>query len=86
MAIADVQITDAVGLHARPAAQFVKLASTFDAQVTVTNHDRTADAKSLLQVLQLEAGKGCRVTIEATGAEADAAVAALSALLAGSHA
>ena len=86
MARQDITITDDVGLHARPAARFVKLANGFSASITVTNGDRSADAKSLLQVLQLEAGKGTTVTIEADGDDADAAVEALTAQLLGAPA
>lgn len=75
-------ITDEVGLHARPAALFVRAAAGFEATVTVARDDRTADAKSLLEVLQLEAGKGAVVTVTAEGPDADAALAALREVLA----
>ena len=86
MARTELDITDPVGLHARPAAKFVKLAGTFAADVTVHHGDRSADAASLLQVLQLEAGSGAHVTIEATGDDAEEAVAALAELLTGADA
>lgn len=70
-------IDDEVGLHARPAAVFVRTAAGFSADITVTRDDRTADAKSLLEVLQLEAGKGAVITVTAEGDDADAAIAAL---------
>jgi PTS hybrid protein len=66
------------GLHARPAADLVKLASTFDARVTVNG----VDAKSLLGILSLGLAAGSDVTIEATGADARAAVDGLRALVA----
>ncbi|MEY2848886.1 MAG: hypothetical protein RI885_1551 [Actinomycetota bacterium] len=65
------------GLHARPAADFVKLASTFDAVVSVNG----VDAKSLLRIMSLGLGAGSTVTIRATGAEASDAVGALVALV-----
>ena len=74
-------IEDEVGLHARPAAIFVRTAAGFAADITVTRDDRTADAKSLLEVLQLEAGKGSVVTVTAEGDDADAAVEALRGVL-----
>lgn len=77
----DITITDEVGLHARPAAKFVKTAMRFDADIAVSNGDKRADAKSLVQVLQLEAGKGSTVTIEADGGDADEALDALGSLL-----
>lgn len=83
MASRDITITDEVGLHARPAARFVKLANSFDADITVQRGERSANAKSLVEILQLEAGKGATVTIEADGDDADAALDALEAQLAG---
>lgn len=74
-------IEDEVGLHARPAAIFVRTAAGFAADITVTRDDRTADAKSLLEVLQLEAGKGSAITVTAEGDDADAAVEALRGVL-----
>ncbi|TXN31839.1 dihydroxyacetone kinase phosphoryl donor subunit DhaM [Lacisediminihabitans profunda] len=65
------------GLHARPAAEFVKLASTFDARVTVNG----VDAKSLLRIMSLGLAMGSEVTIEATGTDARKAVDGLNALV-----
>lgn len=61
------------GLHARPAAGFVTLASTFDATVTVNE----VDARSLLRIMSLGLGAGSAVTIKATGPAATEAVQAL---------
>lgn len=83
MASTEIEIRDEVGLHARPAARFVQLAGSFAATVTVTKGERTADARSLLEILQLEAGRGSKVTIEASGEDAEDALAALSNLLSG---
>lgn len=82
----EITITDDVGLHARPAARFVKLAMSFPMDIEVARGERRADAKSLVQVLQLEAGKGAVVTIEAVGDGADEALAALGQLLTDDHA
>lgn len=76
-----VEIVHEVGLHARPAAQFVKAAGGFEAQVTVRHGERTANAKSLLQVLKLEAGQGAEVVVEAQGADAEDAVVTLTGML-----
>lgn len=75
-------ITDEVGLHARPAAVFVRTATGFAAAITVARDDRSADAKSLLEVLQLEAGEGVTITVTAEGDDADAALDALREVLA----
>lgn len=65
------------GLHARPAADFVKLASTFDSEVTVNGKD----AKSLLGIMSLGLNRGASVEISSSGAEAEAAVSALVRLI-----
>jgi phosphoenolpyruvate---glycerone phosphotransferase subunit DhaM len=65
------------GLHARPAAEFVKLANTFDSQVTVNGRD----AKSLLGIMALGLTQGATVEIASTGSEAEAAVSALADLI-----
>jgi PTS hybrid protein len=78
-ASATVTLINEDGLHARPAAEFVKLASTFRSEIRVQG----ADAKSMLRVMGLGARPGTDVTIEATGDDAREAVAALEALVAG---
>ena len=70
-------IEDGIGLHARPAAQFVRVAAGFEADVRVSCGERQADAKSLLEVLQLEARTGTSITVSAEGADAEAALVAL---------
>lgn len=72
-----VTLVNKDGLHARPAADFVKLASTFAAQVTVNG----TDAKSLLGIMSLGLARGATAEISASGAEAEDAVTALVALL-----
>ena len=76
----NLTITNKVGLHARPAALFVQEASKFESDITVTNGDSSADAKSILEVLTLGASLGSEITIQAEGADADAALEALKAL------
>lgn len=72
-----VTLINADGLHARPAADFVRLASTFSAQVTVNGEDAT----SLLGIMGLGLTVGREVEISATGADAQEAVSALAALI-----
>lgn len=74
---ATVELVNREGLHARPAAEFVKLASTFDASVTING----VDAKSLLRIMSLGLTAGSQVEITARGAQADDALAALTALI-----
>ena len=78
-----VDIVNKRGLHARASAKFVKLAGTFDAEVRVTKDGQTVDARSIMGLMMLAAGPGCCIDIEAEGAEAEAAVAALQDLVAG---
>jgi phosphotransferase system HPr (HPr) family protein len=67
-----------VALHARPAAQFVRLAMGFDADLVVGAGDREANAKSLLSVLALGARGGTTLRLRADGPDADAALDALA--------
>lgn len=80
-----VEVRNRSGLHARPAASFVRAAGAFVSDLTVTNHgrdDRTASAKSVIGVMGLGVARGHRITIHAAGEDAQAAIAALHALVA----
>lgn len=74
---ATANICNTRGLHARASAKFVKLASTFDAEVHVTRDGVTVNALSIMGLLMLGAGNGCTIDISAEGAEAESAVAGL---------
>ena len=63
-----------VDLHARPAANFVRAAMQFDADITVASNGREADAKSLIAVLALGARGGSSLRLRAVGADADRAL------------
>ena len=78
-----VEIVNIRGLHARASAKFVKLASTYDAEVRVSKDGQTVDARSIMGLMMLAAGPGCCIDIEAEGAQADEAVEALTQLVAG---
>ncbi len=77
-----VEIINKLGLHARASAKFVKMASTFDAEVTVSKDGSTVDARSIMGLMMLAAGPGCCIEIQAEGAEAEPALAALAQLVA----
>lgn len=77
-----VILLNKVGLHARPASQFVQTAARFASSVTVEYNSKKANAKSILQVLSLGAGGGAEISISAEGADAEAAIAALQQLIA----
>ena len=69
------------GLHARASAKFVKCLETFDAEFSVERDGRTVGGGSIMGVLMLGAGKGAQIVVTASGPEADAAIAALTALV-----
>jgi phosphocarrier protein HPr len=77
-----VEITNERGLHARASAKFVKLAATFNAEVTVSKDGATVDARSIMGLMMLAAGPGSHITIHAEGPEARAAADALAELVA----
>ena len=76
-----VDICNARGLHARASAKFVKLASGFQSEVTVTREGVTVDARSIMGLLMLGAGQGSTLELTAEGPDAAEAVAALSDLV-----
>ena len=69
-----VTLPAGVDLHARPAAEFVRAAMQFDAEIVVASNGREADAKSLLEVLALGARRGSSLRLSAVGADADRAL------------
>lgn len=79
---AEASITLAADLHARPAGQLSVAAARFRSSVRLLASGREADAKSVLGVMQLGASAGTAVTVRAAGPDADAAVSALTAILA----
>ena len=78
----DVQIVNPLGLHARPAAQLVKLASKYTSEVTISRDGMPINAKSIMGVMMLAAEQGATVSISAVGTDAEDAVNALAALVA----
>ena len=73
-------IKNKVGLHARPAAIFVKEAAKYKSTITVIHGETQANAKSILKVLTLGASSGAKITVKAEGEDAEAALQALYAL------
>lgn len=69
------------GLHARPAAQFVKAAKQFSSEIVVIKGDRKANAKSSLKIMTLGAKKGDTIVILAEGEDAQEAVDVLAELI-----
>jgi len=79
----EAEIVNKLGLHARASAKLTQVANEFAADVWLSRNDRRVNAKSIMGVMMLAAGKGSRITIEALGEDADAALAALAQLIAG---
>ena len=78
-----MEIVNERGLHARASAKFVKLASEFDAEVTVSREGQTVDARSIMGLMMLAAGIGSEIELSCSGRQAAEAMAALSALVEG---
>lgn len=78
----ELAIINQRGLHARASAKFVKCAEGFDANITVTRDGQTVPATSIMGLMMLAAAMGTSILVEASGPQADAAMAALEALVA----
>ncbi len=76
-----VVIKNPQGLHARPAALFVRTANRFGSRVTVSKGRQQASGKSIMEILTLAANAGAKVRVEATGDDAEEAVRVLGDLL-----
>lgn len=75
-------VVNSLGLHARAAARFVRVASSFRCQIRVTRGGRTTDGKSILGLLLLAAARGSVLLISADGPDEREALEALGALTA----
>ena len=76
-----VEIVNERGLHARAAAKFVKLAGSFDAEVTVVKNGTAVSGSSILGLMMLAAAPGCDLELRARGPAADMALNALVELI-----
>ena len=83
MAERQVTIVNKLGIHARPAAEIVKTSSRFKSAITIIRDDLEVNAKSIMGVMMLAAEQGAVITLRAEGPDADAALDALAALIAG---
>lgn len=76
-----VQVQNAHGIHARPAAEIVKVAGRFSSAITIVRDDLEVNGKSIMGVMMLAAECGAVIIIRATGADEAAAADALVALV-----
>jgi phosphocarrier protein len=82
MPLRELEIVNKLGLHARASAKLTQLASRFQSDVHIARNGRRVNAKSIMGVMMLAAGKGSKVTLETSGPDEEEAMTALSALVA----
>lgn len=76
-------IVNRLGMHARPAAQFVKVASRFRSEVWVKKDSEEVNGKSIMGLMMLAAGQGSKLLVRCEGPDAERALAEIEALIAG---
>ena len=79
--IRELLIQNQTGLHARPAAAFVKMANSYRSEIIVRKGEDIVNGKSIIALLTLAASNGTKLVIEATGEDAEMAVDAIQALV-----
>ena len=77
----ELTIANKSGIHARPAAMFVKIATRFGSDIFVEKDGEKINGKSIMGLMMLAAGPGSKVTLHAKGADASNAIAELEALV-----
>lgn len=77
----NIEIINKLGMHARAAAKFVKLASTFESQIEIERKGRRVNGKSIMGVMMLAASKGSEVTIYTDGIDAEESLDQLEQLI-----
>ena len=82
MARAEIEISNKLGLHARASAKLTQLAGSFDSEVWIEKGTRRFNAKSIMGVMMLAAGKGSQITVETTGSDEQTALESLLKLIA----
>ena len=77
-----LMIKNKLGLHARPASLFVRLANRFQCEITVQKGKNKVNGKSIMGIMMLAAGPGSRITVRAVGADAAEALNEIEELVA----
>lgn len=77
----EMEIVNKLGIHARPAAMFVKVANRFESDIFVEKDGEKVNGKSIMGLMMLAAGPGSKIAVEAQGADAAAALNELESLL-----
>ena len=83
MVTKELTIVNKLGLHARPAAMFVKLSSAWAAEVTVEKDEEQVNGKSIMGLMMLAAGCGAKITVTAEGNDEQKVMELLEALVSG---
>jgi phosphocarrier protein len=81
MPVAEIEIINKLGLHARASAKLSQLAAQFPCEILLSRNGRQINAKSIMGVMMLAAGIGSTVTLETVGDQADEAMKALTTLI-----
>lgn len=79
----ELTISNKHGLHARPAAQFVKTSNQYHSEIWVEKDDERVNGKSIMGLMMLAAGQGSRILVTADGQDETEALTALESLIAG---
>jgi phosphocarrier protein len=77
----DIPITNRLGLHARPAAMFVRIASRYRSEIWVSKEGEEVNGKSIMGLMMLAAGQGSKLRIRCEGSDADKAMEELEELI-----
>jgi len=77
----DIEIINVLGLHARASAKLTQLAAKYQCDVAMSRNNRKVNAKSIMGVMMLAAGKGTKVTVETDGPDESEAMDAIVALI-----
>ena len=77
----NIKIINKLGLHARAAAKFVKLASGFESTIELVRDNRVVNGKSIMGIMMLAASKGTELVLQVEGTDADEALATLVSLV-----
>jgi phosphocarrier protein HPr len=81
MPVAEIEIINKLGLHARASAKLSQLAAEFPCEILLSRNGRQINAKSIMGVMMLAAGMGSSVTLETVGDQENEAMQALTALI-----
>ena len=77
----EMVVSNKLGVHARPAAMFVKVANRFESEIFVEKDGETVNGKSIMGLMMLAAGPGSRLQVRAAGPDATQALTEIEALL-----